>query len=181
MSNGDKGGPRVLTVFGSVRVWLGVAIAILIAIAFSYRDFIFRVQLDWGLFLRVFGVFLFFLFITSFLPKRSPQSVPVHFVFIALCVSFSIIVFLMERAASGAAEGAAPITTIDAVNLAFDQTLRVNTLSPSQAWCEAPDGIMDQEGTFLLLLQRASQMAISAGQLTVFDSNGNRILEFVNG
>ena len=83
--------------------------------------------------------------------------------------------------ADGSLSGSAGCNSYNGTFMAFDQTLRVNTLSPSQAWCEAPDGIMDQEGTFLLLLQRASQMAISAGQLTVFDSNGNRILEFVNG
>ena len=65
--------------------------------------------------------------------------------------------------------------------MAFDKTLRIYNVAPSQAWCDKPGGVMEQEGTFLDLMQRASKMSISAGQLTVFDSNGNRILEFVNG
>ena len=40
---------------------------------------------------------------------------------------------------------------------------------------------MDQEGVFLSLMQQAATMRISAGQLTVLDSAGNRILEFISG
>ena len=83
--------------------------------------------------------------------------------------------------ADGSLSGSAGCNSYNGTFMAFDQTLRVNRLSPSQAWCETPDGIMDQEGTFLLLMQQAARMSISAGQLTVFDSGGNRILEFVSG
>ena len=40
---------------------------------------------------------------------------------------------------------------------------------------------MEQEGTFLALLQQAATMRISVGQLTVLDSAGNRFLEFLSG
>jgi heat shock protein HslJ/uncharacterized protein YraI len=83
--------------------------------------------------------------------------------------------------ADGSLSGSAGCNSYNGSFTAFDQTLRVNKLSPSQAWCDSPDGIMDQEGTFLSLMQRVARMAISAGQLTVFDSSGNRILEFVSG
>ena len=65
--------------------------------------------------------------------------------------------------------------------MAFDQTLRVSDLTSSKALCGEPEGIMEQEGAFLSLLHQASKMAISAGQLEVFDSSGNRILVFING
>ena len=83
--------------------------------------------------------------------------------------------------ADGSLNGSAGCNSYNGSFTAFDQTLRVNKLSPSQAWCDTPGGIMDQEGTFLLLMQQAARMSISAGQLTVFDSVGNRILEFVSG
>lgn len=81
----------------------------------------------------------------------------------------------------GSLSGSAGCNSYNGTFMAYDQTLRVNTLSPSQAWCQTPDGIMDQEGTFLSLMQQASRMSISAGQLNVFDSGGNRILEFISG
>ncbi|MBE2223369.1 MAG: META domain-containing protein [Anaerolineae bacterium] len=65
--------------------------------------------------------------------------------------------------------------------MAFDQTLRISSLVSSQALCAEPEGIMEQEGVFLSLMQQASRMAINAGQLEVFDSSGNRILVFING
>ena len=65
--------------------------------------------------------------------------------------------------------------------MAFDQTLRISNLTSSRQLCTDPDGIMDQEGDFLSLMRQASKMAISAGQLEVFDSSGNRILVFING
>jgi hypothetical protein len=40
---------------------------------------------------------------------------------------------------------------------------------------------MEQEGIFLSLMQQASKMSISAGQLSIFDSTGSRILEFRSG
>lgn len=65
--------------------------------------------------------------------------------------------------------------------MAFDQTLHISNLTSSKALCGTPEGIMEQEGAFLGLLHQASKMAISAGQLEIFDSSGNRILVFING
>lgn len=65
--------------------------------------------------------------------------------------------------------------------MAFDQTLRISSLSSSQSLCTEPVGVMEQEGTFLNLMSQASKMTISAGQLTVYDSIGNRMLVFRNG
>lgn len=65
--------------------------------------------------------------------------------------------------------------------MAFDQTLRMTNLTSSKALCNEPAGVMEQEGTFLNVMNQASKMTISAGQLVVFDSNGNRILVFRNG
>ncbi|HSG16764.1 MAG TPA: META domain-containing protein, partial [Anaerolineae bacterium] len=64
---------------------------------------------------------------------------------------------------------------------AYDQTLRISNLSSSQTLCATPEGIMEQESEFLRLMQQANQMTISAGQLTIFDAGGNRILVFLNG
>jgi len=65
--------------------------------------------------------------------------------------------------------------------MAFDQTLRISNLSSSQALCGSPEGIMEQEAAFLGLMNQSSKMKISAGQLEIFDSSGNRILVFING
>ena len=65
--------------------------------------------------------------------------------------------------------------------MAFDQTLRISNLTSSQALCAEPAGVMEQEGTFLSLMSQASKMTISAGQLIVYDSSGNRMLVFRNG
>jgi len=65
--------------------------------------------------------------------------------------------------------------------IAFDQTLRMRNISSSQVFCSAPEGIMEQEGEILALMNRSSRMAISAGQLEVFDGSGKRIMVFVNG
>ena len=81
----------------------------------------------------------------------------------------------------GHLSGSAGCNSYNSSFMAFDKTLRIYNMAPSQAWCGTPGGIMEQEGTFLDLMQKASKMAISAGQLTVFDGAGNRILEFVNG
>jgi len=82
---------------------------------------------------------------------------------------------------NGSLSGSAGCNSYNSSFMAFDNTLRIYNMAPSQAWCGDPGGIMEQEGTILDLMQRASKMAISAGQLTVFDSGGNRILEFING
>lgn len=65
--------------------------------------------------------------------------------------------------------------------MAFDETLRMSNLTSSKSLCSDPAGIMEQESTFMNLLNQASKMRISAGQLEVFDRNGNRILVFING
>ena len=57
--------------------------------------------------------------------------------------------------------------------MAFDQTLRVSNVTSSKALCPEPAGVMEQEADFLTLLQQAGRLAISAGQLTVYDSAGN--------
>jgi heat shock protein HslJ len=64
---------------------------------------------------------------------------------------------------------------------AFEQTLRVTTLTASAAICSDPAGIMEQEQMVLSLLQQASRMSISAGQLEVFRADGSRSLVFVTG
>ena len=64
--------------------------------------------------------------------------------------------------------------------MAYDQTLRISNVSSSQVLCADPAGVMEQEGDFLTLLKQAAKMTISAGQLEVFDSSGNRILVFLN-
>ena len=83
--------------------------------------------------------------------------------------------------ADGSLSGSAGCNSYNGTFTAYDQKLRVNKLAAGQALCESPGGVMDQEGTFLSLMQKASTMTISAGQLTVFDSAGNRILEFLSG
>ena len=65
--------------------------------------------------------------------------------------------------------------------MAFDQTLRISNLASGNAFCSEPSGIMEQENAFIGLLDQAAKMRISAGQLEVFDSNGSRILVFING
>ena len=64
---------------------------------------------------------------------------------------------------------------------AFDQTLRVSSVGVGGALCNQPEGVDQQEATYLSLLQRAARFQVSAGQLSVFDSAGNRILTFVVG
>ncbi|MGD2048227.1 MAG: META domain-containing protein [Chloroflexota bacterium] len=83
--------------------------------------------------------------------------------------------------ADGSLSGSAGCNSYNGTFIAYDQRLRVNTLTSSQALCSTPEGIMEQEGVFLSLMQQASRMAVSAGQLSIFDSGGNRILEFVSG
>ena len=65
--------------------------------------------------------------------------------------------------------------------IAFDQTLRMRNISSSQVFCSAPEGIMEQEGEILALMNHSSRMAINAGQLEIFDGSGKRIMVFVNG
>jgi heat shock protein HslJ/uncharacterized protein YraI len=84
-------------------------------------------------------------------------------------------------ATDGTLSGSAGCNSYNGSFTAFDQTLRIGTLSSSQALCGSPEGIMEQEGLFLSLMHQASRMAISAGQLTIYDSAGNMILTFLIG
>jgi heat shock protein HslJ len=83
--------------------------------------------------------------------------------------------------ANGSLTGSAGCNTYSGGFTAYDQTLRIGTLSSSSAFCESPEGAMEQEGTFLNLMHQAATMEISAGQLSIFDSNSNRILVFLQG
>ena len=83
--------------------------------------------------------------------------------------------------ADGSLSGSAGCNSYDGTFNAFDQTLRISTLSSSQALCGSPEGVMEQEGVFLNLMHQASRMSISAGQLAIFDSAGNSILVFQIG
>jgi len=83
--------------------------------------------------------------------------------------------------ADGSLSGSGGCNNYSGGFMAYDQTLRISNVTSSQALCADPAGVMEQEGTFLTLLQQASKMKISAGQLDVFDSSGNRIMVFGNG
>ena len=83
--------------------------------------------------------------------------------------------------ADGSLSGSGGCNNYSGTFTAYDQTLRISGLSSSQTLCATPEGIMEQEGQFLSLMQQANQMSISAGQLTIFDASGNRILTFLNG
>ena len=83
--------------------------------------------------------------------------------------------------ADGSLSGSAGCNSYSGRFTAYDQTLRISGVTASQSFCEAPAGIMEQEGAFLSSMQQAAKMTISAGQLTVFDGAGNRILVFEQG
>jgi heat shock protein HslJ/uncharacterized protein YgiM (DUF1202 family) len=83
--------------------------------------------------------------------------------------------------ADGSLSGSAGCNSYTGGFIAFDQTLRTSNLTSSKVLCPDPEGVMEQEGTFLTLLAQASKMRISSGQLEVFDSSDNRILVFING
>ena len=83
--------------------------------------------------------------------------------------------------ADGSLSGSAGCNSYNGAFTAFDQTLRVSSLSSSQALCDTPAGIMEQEGIFLQLMHQSAKMSISAGQLSVFDANGNQLLVFLSG
>jgi heat shock protein HslJ len=83
--------------------------------------------------------------------------------------------------ADGSLSGSAGCNSYNSGFTAFDRTLRINNLAASQALCDAPAGVMEQESTFLSLMRQAHSFAISAGQLEVFDAGGNRILVFNSG
>jgi heat shock protein HslJ len=84
--------------------------------------------------------------------------------------------------ATGALSGSAGCNTYTGSFTAYDQTLRVSSpLAGGMVFCGEPAGIMEQEQLFLSLLQSAVSFQISAGQLSVFDGSGNRILVFMAG
>ena len=83
--------------------------------------------------------------------------------------------------ANGNLSGSGGCNTYSGGFTAYDQTLKIGQLSVTQALCGAPQGIMEQESTFVALMRQANSFFISAGQLTVYDSAGSRILVFNNG
>jgi heat shock protein HslJ len=83
--------------------------------------------------------------------------------------------------ANGNLSGSGGCNTYSGGFTAYDQTLKIGQLTATQALCGAPQGIMEQESTFLALMRQANSFFISAGQLTVYDGAGNRILVFNNG
>jgi heat shock protein HslJ len=83
--------------------------------------------------------------------------------------------------ADGSLSGSAGCNSYNGRFTAYDQALRISGLTASQATCGEPSGVMEQESTFLSLMGQANSFFISAGQLEVFDANGNRILVFING
>jgi heat shock protein HslJ/uncharacterized protein YraI len=83
--------------------------------------------------------------------------------------------------ADGSLSGSAGCNNYNGSFTAFDRTLRIHTLSASQALCGEPQGVMEQEATFLTLMQQAVGFVISAGQMEAYDLAGNRILVFNNG
>ncbi len=84
-------------------------------------------------------------------------------------------------AANGDLSGSVGCNNYTGGFMAFDQTLRMRNINSSKVFCPEPEGIMEQEGEILALLNRSSRMAISAGQLELFDSSGKRIMVFING
>jgi heat shock protein HslJ len=83
--------------------------------------------------------------------------------------------------ADGGLSGSGACNSYSGTFTAYDQTLGIGRLAVTQAFCSAPEGIMDQEATVLALLGQATRFFISAGQLEIFDGSGNRILVFING
>jgi heat shock protein HslJ/uncharacterized protein YraI len=83
--------------------------------------------------------------------------------------------------ADGSLSGSGGCNSYNGGFTGFDRALRIHQLAASQALCDSPPGVMDQEATFLSLMRQANSFAISAGQLEVFDAGGNRILVFNNG
>jgi heat shock protein HslJ len=83
--------------------------------------------------------------------------------------------------ADGSLNGSGGCNTYNGGFTGFDRALRIHQLTASQALCDSPPGVMDQESTFISLMRQANSFAISAGQLDVFDASGNRILVFNSG
>ena len=83
--------------------------------------------------------------------------------------------------ANGDLSGTGGCNSYNSGFMAYDQTLRVYTLGASQTLCIDPAGIMEQEAAYTTLLAKAATFTISAGQLSVFDNAGNRILVYSAG
>ncbi|UCG24284.1 MAG: META domain-containing protein, partial [Chloroflexota bacterium] len=83
--------------------------------------------------------------------------------------------------ATGALSGNAGCNDYGGGFTAYDQTLRVSNVSVTGSLCGQPEGVDEQESVYLSLLQRAARFTVSAGQLSVFDSAGNRILTYLSG
>lgn len=83
--------------------------------------------------------------------------------------------------ADGTLGGSAGCNSYSGGFQAYDQILLVGSLTSSQALCDMPEGVMEQEAVFLSLMQRAATMTINAGQLTIFDGTGQRLLVFLAG
>ena len=64
---------------------------------------------------------------------------------------------------------------------AYDTTLRVSNVSATGALCNQPEGVDQQESVYLSLLRQAARFQVTAGQLSIFDSAGNRILTYAVG
>jgi heat shock protein HslJ/uncharacterized protein YgiM (DUF1202 family) len=64
---------------------------------------------------------------------------------------------------------------------AYDQTLRISSVGVSGALCNQPEGVDQQESVYLSLLRQAARFQVTAGQLSIFDSAGNRILTYIVG
>jgi heat shock protein HslJ len=83
--------------------------------------------------------------------------------------------------ATGALSGSAGCNTYSGGFTAYDETLRTSNLGVTQSLCDSPQGIMEQESIYISLLSQAARFSVSAGQLNVFDKNGNRILVYLAG
>ena len=83
--------------------------------------------------------------------------------------------------ANGNLSGNSGCNTYNGGFMAYDQTLRVSDLGVTQVLCNDPEGVMEQESVYLGLLRQAARFSISAGQLSVFDSAGNRTLVYNAG
>lgn len=82
---------------------------------------------------------------------------------------------------NGALSGSGGCNNYATTFTAFDEVLRVSSVGMTGALCGQPEGADQQEATFISLLQQAARFQVSAGQLSVFDKVGNRVLTFIAG
>lgn len=83
--------------------------------------------------------------------------------------------------ASGALSGNGGCNDYSGGFTAYDETLLVSNVGVTGALCNTPEGVDQQESVYLSLLQKAARFSVSAGQLSIFDSAGNRILTYIVG